>query len=97
MRYVEGGSGHPIVCLQGGDDLRLSPAHEVLAQSFRIIAFKKPENRRSVSIEDFARGLNAASAALGIERYSLMGTSSGSEVALWMAILRALSFTPERS
>ena len=55
MRYVEGGSGHPIVCLHGGDELHLSPAYEALAQSFRVIAFEKPEKRRSVSIEDFAR------------------------------------------
>jgi pimeloyl-ACP methyl ester carboxylesterase len=32
--------------------------------------------------------LNAAAATLGIERYSVMGTSFGSSVALWMAILR---------
>ena len=88
MRYVAGGSGPPIIDLHGGGGLQLSPAHELLAQTFRVIAFEMPENRRSASIEDLARSLNAALTALGIERYSLMGTSFGSKVALWMAILR---------
>ena len=88
IRYVEGGSGYPIVHLHGGGDLRLSPAYEVLAQRFRVIAFEIPENRRSASVEDLARSMNAAVTASGIERYSVIGTSFASQVALWMAILR---------
>jgi pimeloyl-ACP methyl ester carboxylesterase len=59
-----------------------------LAQTFRVIALELPENRRSASIEDLARNVNAAVTALSIERYSVMGTSFGATVALWMAILR---------
>jgi pimeloyl-ACP methyl ester carboxylesterase len=94
IRYVAGGSGHPIIHLHGGGGLQLSPAYELLAQTFRVIAFEMPgfgtppENGRSASIEDLARSMNAAVAALGIERYSLMGSSFGSTLALWMAILR---------
>jgi pimeloyl-ACP methyl ester carboxylesterase len=88
IRYVEGGSGHPIVYLHGGGGLGLSPAHELLAQNFRVLAFEIPENRRSASSEDLARSMNAAVTALGIETYSLIATSFGSKVALWMAILQ---------
>jgi pimeloyl-ACP methyl ester carboxylesterase len=94
IRYVEGGSGPPLVCLHGGGGLRLAPAHDILAKSHRVIAFEmpgfgaSPENRRAASTEDLGRSMNAAVAALRLDRYSLMGTSFGSKVALWMAIER---------
>jgi pimeloyl-ACP methyl ester carboxylesterase len=88
IRYVQAGNGHPIIYLHEPGGLQLSPSHELLAQIFRVIALELPENRRSASIEDLARNVNAAVTALGIERYSVMGTSFGSTVALWMAILR---------
>jgi pimeloyl-ACP methyl ester carboxylesterase len=94
IRYLEGGSGAPLVCLHGGGGLRLSPAHVLLAKNHQIIALEmpgfgaSPENKRSKTTEDLARSMNAAVAKLGIERYGLMGTSFGSKVALWMAIQR---------
>jgi len=94
MRYSEGGSGAVLVCLHGGGGLRLAPAHDILARDHRVIAFEmpgfgaSPENTRSASIEDLARTMNNAVSALKIERHSLMGTSFGSKVALWMALLR---------
>ena len=93
IRYLEGGSGPVIVCLHGGGGLRLAPAHDILARDYRVIAFEMPgfgksENSRSNSTEDLARTMNAAVSALQVERYSLMGTSFGSKVALWMAIQR---------
>jgi pimeloyl-ACP methyl ester carboxylesterase len=88
IRYVQAGNGHPIIYLHEDGGLQLSPSHELLAQTFRVITLELPENRRSASFEDIARNVNAAVTALGIERYSVMGTSFGSTVALWMAILR---------
>ncbi len=93
IRYVEAGSGPALVCLHGGGGLRLSPAHDLLARDYRVIAFEMPgfgtsENSRSTSTEDLAASMNAAVSALRVERYSLMGTSFGSKVALWMAIQR---------
>lgn len=95
IRYVEAGSGPPLVCLHGGGGLRLAPAHDILAKNHRVIAFEmpgfgaSPENRRSASTEDLGRTMNAAVAALGLDPpYSIMGTSFGSKVALWMAIER---------
>jgi pimeloyl-ACP methyl ester carboxylesterase len=91
IRYLEGGSGPVLICMHGGGGLRLAPAHDMLARDYRVIAFEMPgfgksENSRSTSTEDLARSMNAAVAALQVERYSLMGTSFGSKVALWMAI-----------
>jgi pimeloyl-ACP methyl ester carboxylesterase len=92
IRYLDGGVGPVLVCLHGGGGLRLAAAHDILAKDHRVIAFEmpgfgaSPENRRSTSTEDLARSMNAAVAALRVERYSLMGTSFGSKVALWMAI-----------
>jgi pimeloyl-ACP methyl ester carboxylesterase len=94
IRYSEGGSGAALVCLHGGGGLRLAPAHDILARDHRVIAIEmpgfgaSPENTRSASIEDLARTMNDAVSALHIGQHSLMGTSFGSKVALWMAILR---------
>jgi pimeloyl-ACP methyl ester carboxylesterase len=88
IRYVQAGKGHPIIYLHEDDGPQPSPSHELLAQTFRVITLELPQNRGSASIEDVARSLNAAVTALGIERYSVMGTSFASTVALWMAILR---------
>src|ERR1700679_2740948 len=81
-------SSHPIIYLREDGGLQPSPGHELLAQNFRVITLELPENRRSASIEDMASNLNAAITALGIERYSIMGTSFAAPIALWMAILR---------
>jgi pimeloyl-ACP methyl ester carboxylesterase len=88
IRYRQAGNGHPIIWLHEDGGLRLSPSHALLAQTFRVVALELPEKRPSGSSEDLARHVNAAVAALGIERYSVLGTSFGSMVALWMAILR---------
>jgi pimeloyl-ACP methyl ester carboxylesterase len=78
----------PIIYLREDGGLQLSPSQELLAQTFRVITLELPEDRHSTSSEDLARNLNAAVTALGIERYSVVGTSFASTVALWMAILR---------
>lgn len=82
------GKAHPIIYLHEDGGLQLSPSQELLGRTFRVIPLELPENRRSASIEDLARNLNAAVTALGIEQYSVMGASFASAVALWMAILR---------
>lgn len=94
IRYVEAGNGPPIVCLHGGGGLRLLPAHELLAGAYRVIAFEmpgfgaSPANERSETGVDLARTMNAAVTALGVERCSLIGSSFGTKIALWMAILQ---------
>jgi len=93
IRYREAGKGDVLVCLHGGGGLRLAPTHDLLAKGHRVIAFEvpgfgdSPVNDRSRSLEELARTMNAAVAALGVDRYDLMGTSFGANLALWMAIL----------
>ena len=86
-RYLEGGSGDPIVQLDDGGGLERSPALELLAKTFHVFALETP-GPGTASIEDRARRMNAAIAALGIERFGLIGVSSAAKLALWMAILR---------
>lgn len=92
LRYREAGQGEPLVCLHGAGGLRLSPAHAMLAQHYRVIVFEapgfgqSPANERSQSMADLAQTLAQASANLGLERFNLMGNSFGGTLALWLAI-----------
>ena len=91
IRYREAGQGEPLVCLHGAGGLRISRAHEILAEKHRVIAFEapgfgtSPENDRSGSAKELAASLAQAVANLGIDRYNLMGTSFGGRLALWWA------------
>src|SRR5438094_670233 len=42
IRYLEAGEGVPLVHLHGAGGLRLTPAHELLAHRFRVVAFEMP-------------------------------------------------------
>jgi pimeloyl-ACP methyl ester carboxylesterase len=93
IKYREAGQGEALICLHGANGFRLSRTHGILAQRHRVIAFEipgfgdSPANERSQSFEDLARTMNQAVAALGVERYGLMGNSFGANLALWMAIV----------
>jgi pimeloyl-ACP methyl ester carboxylesterase len=94
IRYLEGGkqSGAPLICIHGGGGLRLSPMHEILARTHRIVAFEtpgfgtSPTNQRSRDMAALAGSHCAAVAALGITSYNLMGTSFGGKLATHMAL-----------
>jgi pimeloyl-ACP methyl ester carboxylesterase len=96
IRYLEGGkrsgAADPLVCLHGGGGLRLSPMHDILARTHRIIAFEtpgfgtSPTNERSCDMAELAVSLCAAVAALGVTSYNLMGTSFGGKLATHMAL-----------
>jgi pimeloyl-ACP methyl ester carboxylesterase len=92
IRYQEAGSGETLVCLHGAGGLRLSRAHELLAGHRRVIAFEapgfgtSPANERTASMAELACTLAAATANLGLERYSLLGSSFGGKLALWWAV-----------
>jgi pimeloyl-ACP methyl ester carboxylesterase len=92
IRYREAGQGEPLVCLHGAGGLRLSPAHVLLAQQYRVILFEvpgfgqSPANERSQSMAELAQTLAQAIANLGLERFNLMGNSFGGALALWLAI-----------
>ena len=92
IRYLEAGDGPPLVCLHGAGGLRLSRAHEILAENRRVIAFEtpgfgaSPANDRSGTLAALAATMRSATSALGLERFSLWGTSFGGKLALWLAV-----------
>ena len=91
IRYCEAGEGAPLVHLHGAGGLRLSRAHDLLAQQFRVIAFEMPgfgqsaENTTSATMQDLAATMGRAAEALGLDRFNLWGTSFGGKAALWLA------------
>ncbi len=96
IRYLEDGpqssGAAPVICIHGATGLRLSPMHDVLARTRRVIAFEtpgfgnSPANERSRDLAELANSLCAAVAALGIASYNLMGTSFGGKLATYMAL-----------
>lgn len=96
IRYLEAGAplgaANPVICIHGAGGLRLSPMHEILAQTHRIVAFEtpgfgtSPSNERSGDMAELADSLCAAVAALGITSYNLIGTSFGGKLATHMAL-----------
>jgi pimeloyl-ACP methyl ester carboxylesterase len=92
IRYLEAGTGEPVVYLHGGGGLHLSPAHDLLAERFHTIAFelpgfgRSPETARSGSLDELAETIAQAIAAVGHDGYTLFGTSFGGAVALRLAL-----------
>jgi pimeloyl-ACP methyl ester carboxylesterase len=92
IRYLEAGSGDPLVYIHGASGVRLSKAHDILAESYRIIAFEvpgfgdSPANETSQNLGELAATLCNAVANLGIDSYNLMGMSFGGKVTLSMGI-----------
>src|SRR3989442_12209617 len=89
---MEAGGGPPLVHLHGAGGLRLSPAHDLLAKQFRVIAFEMPgfgasaENTQTQSMPEMAGTMAAAADKLGLDHFNLMGTSFGGKTALWLAV-----------
>src|SRR5215467_12558902 len=78
IRYQEAGEGPPLVHLHGARGLRLTPAHDLLSRSFRVIAFEMPgfgavENQKTQTVQDLATTMAAAVEALGLSRLILIG------------------------
>jgi pimeloyl-ACP methyl ester carboxylesterase len=91
IRYLEAGSGPPLVYVHSAGGLRISQTHELLAESYRVLAFELPgfsgpANELSQSHADLGATLVTAAHRLGLERFNLWGTSFGGAVALWAAI-----------
>ena len=92
IRYLEAGGGPPLLHLHGAGGPRLTPAHELLARHFRVVAFEmpgfgeSPENTGSRDLADLAATIAHAAKALRLDRYNLWGTSFGGATALWLAV-----------
>jgi pimeloyl-ACP methyl ester carboxylesterase len=92
IRYLEAGDGPVLVCFHGAGGLRVSRAHELLAERHRVIAFElpgfgsSPVNGRSGSLGELAGTMGAAASALQLKRFSVWGQSFGGKLALWFAV-----------
>jgi pimeloyl-ACP methyl ester carboxylesterase len=92
IRYMEAGQGPPLVHLHGAGGLRLTPAHDLLARQFRVIAFEmpgfgqSPENTRTRDMAELASTMAQAAGNLGLGNFNLMGSSFGGKTALWLAV-----------
>jgi pimeloyl-ACP methyl ester carboxylesterase len=93
IRYLEAGAGAPLVWFHGGGGLQLNKLHDLLAAKHRVIAFEvpgfgaSPVNERTQSMAELAGTMAAAVAALGIDKYRVIGISFGGKLALWTALL----------
>src|SRR5437764_301016 len=92
IRYLEAGEGVALVHLHGAGGLRLTPAHELLAHRFRVVAFEmpgfgdSPVNTRTESMPELASTMARAIDKIGLDNFNLMGTSFGGKTALWLAL-----------
>jgi pimeloyl-ACP methyl ester carboxylesterase len=92
IRYLEAGTGQPLVAVHGAGGVHLTRAHELLAERYRVIALEVPgfgdsaANERTRSYPELAATLASAVRQLDVDRFKLWGTSFGGRVALWLAI-----------
>jgi pimeloyl-ACP methyl ester carboxylesterase len=92
IRYLEAGRGTPLVHLHGAGGLRLTPAHDLLARHFRVVAFEmpgfgaSPENTRTRDMPALASTMAQAIEKRDLDTFNLMGTSFGGKTALWLAL-----------
>ena len=91
IRYREAGQGRPVVMLDA-TGWRGTILHDALAEKYHVFSLELPgmgdssANIESKSIEDLAATSAKAAAALTTERYTLIGTSFGANVAIWQAV-----------
>jgi len=83
LPYCEAGSGKTIVAITGDRGLP-KRAHVLLAERRRVIVFAM--TAEAGSSQEAARRIGTAVAALGIERFDLMGEGVGAAAAMWLAL-----------
>ena len=94
IRYVEAAPHQPAGAVVMVDSMTggLSKLHHALAQKYRVVAFELPGEGGSptpiapLSVKDLARVLTGAVAKVVPEKYTLIGTSIGANVALWHSL-----------
>jgi pimeloyl-ACP methyl ester carboxylesterase len=82
LAYCEAGSGEAIVAIIG-DRSHPTRAHALLAERRRVIVFAMTTDDGTP--REAARRIGAAVAALGVERFDLMGEGAGVVAAMWHA------------
>jgi pimeloyl-ACP methyl ester carboxylesterase len=91
IRYWEAGTGPDVVLLHGSGGFEPSFGKDLLAERFHVVEFEQPgfadapEDTTTTGFADLAVTLAAAVAALGVDRYVVIGSSMGGCTALWLA------------
>ena len=89
--FQAGEGGDPLAVLHGAGGARLSAALDLLAQQRRVILLEMPgfgdqPNEVHTTPAELAEAAAQAFAALGVERYHLLGTSFGGGIALHLTL-----------
>ncbi len=90
--YASAGEGPVIVSFPGSAGMEMSVAKDILAREFRVIEINPPgwagrtDLKEKMDQRDLADLLAEAIAALGIDRYHLLGTSMGGINAVWLTL-----------
>ncbi len=90
--YASAGEGPVIVSFPGSAGIEMSVAKDILAREFRVIEINPPgwagrtDLKEKMDQRDLADLLAEAIAALGIDRYHLLGTSMGGINAVWLTL-----------
>ena len=83
LPYREAGSGETIVAITGDGGLT-TRAHALLAEQRHVLVFAATADAGSPQMA--ARQIGAAVAALGVERFDLLGEGAGAAAAMWLAL-----------
>jgi pimeloyl-ACP methyl ester carboxylesterase len=83
LPYCEAGAGETIVAVVGDGNLP-TRAHALLAERRRVIIFAMTADAGTP--QQAAQRIGAAVAALGIERFDLLGEGPGAPAVLWLAL-----------
>jgi 3-oxoadipate enol-lactonase len=95
LRYLDVGSGTPVVLIHGlaGDYSAWNAQVEALSQNYRVIAFdnrgagKSTQIDEPISTQDLASDTLGLMSLLGVERAHVVGRSMGGAVAQHMALM----------
>ncbi len=95
IRYSEAGQGNPVVIMESSA-WALSKLRDSLAENYRVFSFELPgelpglensqANAEPQSVKDLANTAAQAVAMVVPDKYTLIGTSFGANVALWQAL-----------
>ena len=85
-RYLQAGTGEPLVFVGDGGEPHLSKSHELLAGQYRVICFDLPDRGAGEPAGSHAATLLAALRAIGVGRFSAWGAGTGGAVAMCTAI-----------
>ena len=91
VRYFEAGEGEPLAVLHGAGGPQFSRALDLLARQRRVVLLEMPgfgdqANDVHQAPAELAEAVAEAFAAIGVDRYHLLGTSFGGGIALHVAL-----------